>query len=203
MRTYPIQSMLLAAALLLHACCTKPATSAPMPSPASAAAPAGVAAAPAAAPAEDPVVPEAMHTPVQATKSGPYNPLDAKEAYVLLDKGTERAGIGEFTDTKTAGTYLCRQCNAALYRSTSKFHSGCGWPSFDDEIAGAVERHMDADGSRTEIVCANCKGHLGHVFFGEGFTAKDTRHCVNSISMRFVAEGKELPAKIVKPQQKN
>ncbi|MBL9077960.1 MAG: methionine-R-sulfoxide reductase [Planctomycetes bacterium] len=136
--------------------------------------------------------------PPEPTPSA-YNPLNAEEARVLLRKGTERPGIGEYTDLEAAGTYICRQCNAELYRSEDKFHSGCGWPSFDDEIAGAVERHDDSTlgMQRIEIVCANCKGHLGHVFHGEGFTAKDTRHCVNSISMRFVPKHEPVPPKIV------
>jgi methionine-R-sulfoxide reductase len=142
----------------------------------------------------------AEHIPSPEMPKG-YNALTAQEARVLLQKGTERGFTGEYTDNESSGTYVCRQCNAPLYESKSKFHSGCGWPSFDDEIAGAVTRHTDADGMRTEIVCANCDGHLGHVFFGERMTAKDTRHCVNSISMRFVPEGKPLPTKIVLPKK--
>ncbi len=123
----------------------------------------------------------------------PFNELNAEETRVIINKGTERAGVGELTDYKEAGTYICRQCNTPLYQSASKFHSGCGWPSFDDEIPGTVKRVPDADGRRIEIVCNHCDGHLGHVFEGEGFTAKNTRHCVNSISMKFVADGDALP----------
>ena len=130
-----------------------------------------------------------------------YNKLNQREAYVILNQGTEPPGPGGYTMTKDPGTYICRQCNAQLYRAEDKFESHCGWPSFDDEIEGAVTRRVDADGYRVEIICSNCKGHLGHVFEGERMTAKNTRHCVNSISMKFIKKGQELPAKIVKKKE--
>lgn len=126
----------------------------------------------------------------------PYNALNEAEAYVILDKGTEPPGPGGYTHTKDEGTYICRQCNAPLYRSDQKFDSHCGWPSFDDEIPGAVKRQPDADGRRVEIVCAHCDGHLGHVFEGERLTDKNIRHCVNSISMRLIPAGEDLPPKL-------
>lgn len=133
-----------------------------------------------------------------AEPSREYNKLNDEEAYVILNQGTERSYTGEYTAWKESGTYVCRQCNAPLYRSKDKFDH-CGWPSFDDEISNSVLRRTDADGYRTEIVCRNCDGHLGHVFLGEGITPKNTRHCVNSISMRFFASEDTLPP-VIRPQ---
>ena len=115
-----------------------------------------------------------------------YNSLNAEERYVIEHKGTERPFTGEYDDFYEEGRYVCRKCNAELYRSVDKFDAHCGWPAFDKEVEGAVTRLPDPDGHRTEVECANCGGHLGHVFIGEGFTPTNARHCINSISMKFV-----------------
>ncbi len=116
------------------------------------------------------------------------NELSPEEERVIIHKGTEAPFTGEYNDNKDKGLYVCRRCDAPLYHSQDKFNSNCGWPSFDDAVAGAILRLPDADGRRVEIVCANCNAHLGHVFEGEGFTEKNIRHCVNSISMKFIAD---------------
>ena len=114
-----------------------------------------------------------------------YNTLSKEQEYVLLHKGTEPPFSGEYTDVFEEGEYVCAQCNALLYHSSAKFHSGCGWASFESSEKGAVSESLDSDLHRIEITCTNCGGHLGHIFRGEGFTAKNTRHCVNSLSLIF------------------
>ncbi len=115
-----------------------------------------------------------------------YNPLSPEERYIIEQKGTEPPFTGEYDDFYDEGVYLCRRCDAELYRSADKFNAHCGWPAFDREIPEAVRQLPDPDGMRTEVECAHCGGHLGHVFFGEGFTPANARHCINSRSMRFI-----------------
>lgn len=122
--------------------------------------------------------------------------LTPEEERVIVHKGTEAPFTGEYDNFYEKGTYVCKRCGAVLYKSDSKFDAGCGWPSFDDAVEGAVKQKQDADGQRIEVVCARCEAHLGHVFEGEGFTEKNSRHCVNSISMEFIPAGQPLPMEI-------
>ena len=122
-----------------------------------------------------------------------YNILTAEEKKVIEEKGTEMPFSGEYDNFYENGTFICKKCNAPLFSSKSKFDAKCGWPAFDENFPNAIKRIPDSDGNRTEIECANCNSHLGHVFIGENLTEKDTRHCVNSLSIRFIPEEKELP----------
>lgn len=122
-----------------------------------------------------------------------YNPLSDEESYVIVSRGTEAPFSGEYDNFIKEGTYICRRCNAPLFTSQAKFDAGCGWPAFDDNFPNAVRSLPDPDGHRAEIRCGNCDGHLGHVFTGERYTPKNTRHCVNSLSIRFIPKEKPLP----------
>ena len=125
-------------------------------------------------------------------KNNFFNELTKEERRIMVNKGTERAGSGAFIKHFEDGIYTCKACNNPLYKSDSKFYSNCGWPSFDDEIENAIIKKVDNSYNmqRTEICCANCNGHLGHVFYGEKYTAKNTRHCVNSLSLKFIPDKK-------------
>jgi peptide-methionine (R)-S-oxide reductase len=137
---------------------------------------------------------------IRRTHGVSYNKLTPEEEKVIVHKGTEAPFIGEYDNFFEEGTFICKRCNAPLFSSKSKFDAGCGWPAFDDTLAGSVRRVPDPDGNRTEIECATCGAHLGHEFVGERLTAKNTRECVNSISIQFVPKEMELP-KIIHEQQ--
>ncbi|MCA9060284.1 MAG: methionine-R-sulfoxide reductase [Planctomycetaceae bacterium] len=140
-----------------------------------------------------------QNTQSNETTPTEYNKLSAMETSVLLYKDTEFPDMdGHYRNLMEPGTYICKRCNAPLYRSEDKFIAHCGWPAFDNEIKGAVHREVDADGRRVEIVCNNCGGHLGHVFEGEGYTETNTRHCVSAISMKFIPNGLKLPL-VIRP----
>lgn len=141
-------------------------------------------------------------TAMSIKSEGEYNKLTKEEKYVIDQKGTERPYTGKYHENFESGIYVCKKCDAPLYRSDDKFAAHCGWPAFDDEIEGAVKRKTDADGRRTEILCKNCGGHLGHVFNGEGYTKKNTRHCVNSISMKFISKEELNEMKVQDDNQK-
>jgi peptide-methionine (R)-S-oxide reductase len=123
----------------------------------------------------------------------PYNKLSEEEKHIIEDRGTEAPYTGEYENFFLDGTFICRRCNSPLFSAKAKFEANCGWPAFDDNFPNAIKRISDPDGTRTEIECAHCRAHLGHVFTGEGFTPKDTRHCVNSLSIKFIKESDHLP----------
>ena len=123
-----------------------------------------------------------------------FNKLTPQEQHIIVNKGTEAPFSGEYDNFYKDGAYICRRCNTPLFSSKSKFDAGCGWPAFDENFPKAVLRTLDRDGVRTGIECANCQGHLGHVFTGENMTDKNTRHCVNSLSIRFIPKEQILPS---------